>query len=348
MGNPYQTAAEILKSTSDHSGENEIDREHRFQSIAIYGDGIRKEGSSGMHFHLENETGSGDITIFQVFPGIELVYNDIHMLYCNLQQKPLEDVIEINHCRQGRCEYSLDGRTFGYIGAGDLAVCALDSKKHESYFPLYHYHGIMITIYLKQITEDMRTILGMLSIDLAHIRSVFRDEECCLIRANEMIEHIFSELYTVREHIRQGYLKVKVLELLLMLTEINAEKGKTDRMYFSKSQTCAVKAIHDFILEHMEMHFTLEELAQRFELSETSMKKCFKGIYGTSIYAYLRTCRLQMAQKLLLGEELSITEIAARVGYENPNKFSSAFKTEFGISPTEYRKVVQMDRKPPL
>lgn len=58
----------------------------------------------------------------------------------------------------------------------------------------------------------------------------------------------------------------------------------------------------------------------------------------TSLYAYLREYRLQTAQKLLTETDASIAEIAHRVGYENPNKFSSAFRQIFGMTPTEYRK----------
>ncbi len=34
-------------------------------------------------FYLENESGVGNITLYQVFPGIELVYNDMHLAYCS-------------------------------------------------------------------------------------------------------------------------------------------------------------------------------------------------------------------------------------------------------------------------
>ena len=62
------------------------------------------------------------------------------------------------------------------------------------------------------------------------------------------------------------------------------------------------------------------------------------------IWPYLRTYRLQVAKKLLLETESSVTEIASKIGYENPNKFTSAFKETYGSSPTEFRKSVRLDR----
>ena len=84
---------------------------------------------------------------------------------------------------------------------------------------------------------------------------------------------------------------------------------------------------------------TIEQLAQEVGLSPTALKSCFKGIYGSSVYAYQKEYRLQLAQKLLLETDCTVAEIAHRVGYENPNKFSSAFREAAGMTPTEYRKM---------
>lgn len=68
------------------------------------------------------------------------------------------------------------------------------------------------------------------------------------------------------------------------------------------------------------------------------MKNCFKGIYGISIYAYLKDYRINTAALLLRQTNESITQIANRIGYENPSKFSDAFKKNMGMLPSEYRK----------
>ena len=78
-----------------------------FTSIDLYGtsissktikDGRDVQADNCECFHLENESGVGDITMYQVFPGIELIYNDMHMAYCNKHQKPAADVMEMNCC----------------------------------------------------------------------------------------------------------------------------------------------------------------------------------------------------------------------------------------------------------
>ena len=75
-------------------------------------------------------------------------------------------------------------------------------------------------------------------------------------------------------------------------------------------------------------------------MSPTVLKKCFKGVYGDSIYAYMKRFRLQVAEKMLKESAMTVGEIAARIGYLNPNKFTSAFCAEYGMPPSEYRKKV--------
>ena len=49
----------------------------------------------------EDGTGTGKVTVYPVFSGIELYYNDMHMAYCNKEQKTAPNQIKINHCRMG-------------------------------------------------------------------------------------------------------------------------------------------------------------------------------------------------------------------------------------------------------
>ena len=340
MKNPYELAENILQSGKDPlKGET---RQGSFTSIDLYGTSVLSEGEQDgdcRHFHLENESGVGDITRYPVFPGVELVYNDMHMAYCNKNQKPARHVMEINYCKEGRCECLFGENQYSYMAAGDLSLCSLQNSSHQSEFPTAHYHGITVTIDFSGITEEMERVLALLDVDLKRIRQLSKEREFLMIRANETIQHIFTELYTIPENIRHGYIRVKVLELLLVLTELNFEEDSSE-IRFTQAQIEVMKQIHAFLAEHFNEHYTIEELAERFEISPTVMKKCFKGVYGDSIYSYRKRYRLQVAERLLKESKLTVGEIAAQIGYLNPNKFTSAFCAEYGVSPTEYRRKV--------
>ena len=76
----------------------------------------------------------------------------------------------------------------------------------------------------------------------------------------------------------------------------------------------------------------MDELAERFQISLTGMKTCFKEIYGDSMYSYLRRYRMNVAATMLRQDsKKGIAEIAGAVGYE-------AFRQVIGQTPMEYRK----------
>lgn len=338
MQNPYELAQNILEMHSTPKPINDS-----FSSIDLYGTSVHQNGENDENsvFHLENESGTGDISLYQVFPGIELVFNDIHMEYCNKEQKPASDVMEINYCKEGRSECLFGDNQYCYMSAGDLSFCSLHKSSHQSEFPTSHYHGVTVTIDFSGITAEMENVLALLSVDLKRIRELSSQQDFVIVRANQTIEHIFSELYTVHDDIRLGYIRVKVLELLLVLTELDSADRETEKERFSKMQIDVIKQIHAFLVEHFTEHYTIEDLSERFDISPTLMKKCFKGVYGDSIYSYVRMYRLQVAEQLLRETNLTIGEIASRIGYLNPNKFTSAFTREYGITPTKYRMIIE-------
>ncbi|MDO4295574.1 MAG: AraC family transcriptional regulator [bacterium] len=320
----------------------------KFEGTGLYGS--PEEEEEVLHpdckgFRLSNETGDGRITVYQVFSGIELYYNDMHMGYCNQNQATTKNMVEINHCSIGRFECSFGENSCCYMTEGDLSISSGMKKKSNSCFPLNHYHGISILIHFDELLPEVQRIMELLNIDLRYIQKyICEGNRCYIMRANPSIEHIFSELYHVREQRKPGYMKIKMLELLLFLSDLNTSEEVLQTDYFNQNQVALIKAVASYLTEDLTVHHTIEQLSQKFEISPTALKKCFRGVYGTSVYAYLRTYRLQVAKKLLMETELSVTEIANKIGYENPNKFTSAFKEMFGHSPTEFRKSVRLDR----
>jgi YesN/AraC family two-component response regulator len=97
------------------------------------------------------------------------------------------------------------------------------------------------------------------------------------------------------------------------------------------------------IWQHVEAalddtEFDGPRLAKLMLLSEVQLYRKIKALTGKSTAVYIRSIRLQMAQGLLRTTSLTISEIAYRVGFEDPNYFSRTFSQEFGVAPSEMRK----------
>lgn len=292
-------------------------------------------------YQVTDETGKGQITCYPVFPGILLSYMDFHLEQCNSGFQALEGALSIHHCREGRIEWEFEKNQFIYLEAGDLQIGSPESHRRRFRFPLRHYHGLTVSIFPDQATETLTEFLTGYSIDLPElICCAARWNKPLIMRAGAGIEHIFSELYDVPEKIRAGYHKIKVLELLLFLSTLDISEKTGERPYFHRSQVEKIREIRGLLEGNLHRHYTLEELSSRFDIGLTTMKQCFKAVYGVSIYSYMRTYRMNAAAALLRRADCSIGQVAALMGYENASKFSTAFKEVIGLTPREYRKSV--------
>lgn len=288
--------------------------------------------------------GDGIMTCYHVMPGVDVIYNDFHMEkgksgYISLNKR----VLSIDHCREGRIEWEHDDGSFCYIGEKDLQVSSKSDHADYYGFPTKHYHGITVNFYIDEFKKGFEKNPFNYNID---IEAVFHKfcvrKDAFIARSNESIQHIFSELYVVPDSIRMDYLKLKVVELLLFLGVLDLELNTYERPYFNKQQVAKIKAIEAYIRENMGNDCRLLELSYKFDIPMTAMKNCFKGIFGMSIYSYIKNYRLNTAANMLINSKESITDIAFNVGYLNPSKFSSAFKAQFGVTPMEYKKRKKM------
>ncbi|KYP14859.1 AraC family transcriptional regulator [Flavihumibacter sp. CACIAM 22H1] len=82
---------------------------------------------------------------------------------------------------------------------------------------------------------------------------------------------------------------------------------------------------------------TIDQLAQEAAMSSAKLKKLFKEVYGTSIYAYYQKQRMTVARDLLLSGDYTVKEVGLQIGYSNLSNFAAAFKKEFNLLPSEIR-----------
>lgn len=93
-----------------------------------------------------------------------------------------------------------------------------------------------------------------------------------------------------------------------------------------------------YIEENLPKKLTLKSLADEVYLSESHLSLLFRKHLHMSPMEYVQRKRMQKAQDLLLTSNLPLKEIAPLIGFDDQSQLSRAFKREFGMSPTEYRK----------
>ena len=108
------------------------------------------------------------------------------------------------------------------------------------------------------------------------------------------------------------------------------------------SETADDKLLHkaiEYVEKNMERpEFSVEELSREMGMSRATLYKKLLEITGKTPVEFIRIVRLKRAAQLLVTDQLTISEIAFRVGFNYPKYFRQYFKEEFGMSPSAYAK----------
>lgn len=93
-----------------------------------------------------------------------------------------------------------------------------------------------------------------------------------------------------------------------------------------------------YIRQHYAERIRVEDIAQFCHCSRSHLSHLFKKRIGVAIPAYINGMRIESAKDLLSGSNDSIMDIAAKVGFEDPNYFSHVFARFSGLTCCEYRR----------
>lgn len=91
------------------------------------------------------------------------------------------------------------------------------------------------------------------------------------------------------------------------------------------------------ILQNYSTPPSIKELARLSGTNDFKLKKYFKKVYQTTIYAYIQKLRLEKANLLLRENLMSVSEIANEVGYKHQGHFSAIFFKAYGVYPKDLK-----------
>ncbi|MDV3351198.1 AraC family transcriptional regulator [Leptothoe sp. LEGE 181152] len=137
---------------------------------------------------------------------------------------------------------------------------------------------------------------------------------------------------------QQIYLECKVLELLtLQLSCLEEASSVPKKVALTASELEQVEYARELLVQCLSSPPSLVDLAHRVGLSDRKLKQGFRHLFGTTVFGYLCDYRMEQAQHLLRHSHVTVAHVAARVGYRNPEAFSTAFRRKFAISPKAYQ-----------
>lgn len=287
-----------------------------------------------------NDASKNHTEIPDLYPGIELSFFSLSEKEpAHFHHVPLAQILEINYCIAGRIGWNMNNGNRIHLGPGDFSLNTMDVCGNSTItLPNGFYEGLAIYIDLEQLSHNPPAPLADAKITGELLLEKYcKNGVCTALAANEAVQRIFKALYQSPKEIRLSYQKIKVLELLLVLSQMEVSHEKHLTQYRSE-QVEIIRKIHDQLIHHLDERYSIESLSRQYLMNPTTLKRMFKDIYGTSIAAHIREHRMEYAARLLRSSGLSISDISLKVGYDSQSRFSAAFKNQYQMLPKEYRR----------
>jgi AraC-like DNA-binding protein len=158
-----------------------------------------------------------------------------------------------------------------------------------------------------------------------------------VFRREDRLAKEFSELCARPGDKSQLAVRCKLLELAGAALLQHQTKAAFYRLAFLS----ASKRVHE-LLNHLSetelLDYTALELADRCGCSLRHLGKLFRGFFGVSLRTKQRELRLIKARHLLRESKMSVVDVAIAAGFPKQGGFSMAFKKQFGITPSQWRR----------
>lgn len=290
-------------------------------------------------YKFNNETGDGCMICYDLLPGIQVAFDHFRMdsvFQPILSPKP---ILQIDFCYEGAYEYQFKGQDLKFFAKGDFAITDYSRNYTiRSGFPFMFYEGLTIFVDLEVGQQSLDTYFHMANIDLCNITEKIIKDSCTFTLKNKSyLKNVLSLIYESEEKKDRSFWILKVIEMLMYLKDVERD-GVLDTKSYSKPVYEATKECYNYILKHPFERLSIEELSNLFSISESSLKRCFHSLTGTSIGVFIRENCIQASAKILLEErEMTIQQVAEIAGYANQSKFIKAFKRMYNETPLVYR-----------
>lgn len=232
------------------------------------------------------------------------------------QRREKSDFLAIEHVREGQLLFRQDGRMY-LVEPGDVCLM-LPGHCHE------------FIVDTGSCVKSSLLMVGPLLGDMLERTGLAGSDVLSGVDGGkfEAILDLFRELsadvgWNAAE--RLGCLSFEVLQLLTHRRTVRAVPVE-------------LRKLLDYMESHLEEKLSRELLARRCGCSVPALIRLFRTSLDSSPYRVLTRLRMQRAVRLLVERELSVKEIAARVGYDNALNFSTEFRKRYGVPPSAYRR----------
>lgn len=196
-------------------------------------------------------------------------------------------------------------------------------------------------IYFLAITIERSVLMDLLHVDEAGhslIATLMHNESFVFHEAlTPDMERTLYQLNAIDEAAELAHLRyrTKVQELICLLFTRLLNRPNSLSISIKPPDVDKIYTIRTELLTDLSRKPYLPKLSRQIGMSESKMSQLFRQIFGVSIYDYYQQARLDEAARLL--HELTVTETAHQLGFNNVSHFSRLFERQHQIKPKRYK-----------
>jgi len=254
------------------------------------------------------------------------------MVYHYEKTSPRENYLELRFCISGNVYCRKKDIECDMCKFGDSKNCVerMDSVDVLS----FRFLPVHISQFVKPRKGD--TILTDDILNFKHVSSFSKILPLCG-KTRMVLEAVLNHTYT--DSLENIYINAQTQMLLLYSLDCMIGEKEIDvvNCKFLANEADREKIIksREILIQHIGEPITIKELSRKVAINECYLKKGFKELFGTTIFDFYQSQRMEHARYLLYEKGLSVTEVSLMLGYSSISHFSTAFKKHTGLKPCE-------------
>lgn len=155
-------------------------------------------------------------------------------------------------------------------------------------------------------------------------------------RTRMVLEGLLNHNY--RDSLENIYVNAQT-QMLLLYSLDGMDEKEIDvincKFLANEADRDKVLKAREILIQHIGEPITIKELSRKVAMNECYLKKGFKEMFGTTIFDFYQSQRMEHAKYLLYEKGLTVTEVSVLLGYSSISHFSTAFKKHTGLKPCE-------------
>lgn len=254
------------------------------------------------------------------------------MVYHFTKEAPKENYLELRFC--------VTGNVYCQHKEGNCEQCRLNPARNEkggaeSVDVLsFRFSPLHLSQFVKPFKMSQAIANDILAFEY---KSSFTKVLSLCGRTRMVLEALLNHTYT--DSLENIYINAQTQMLLLYSMECMAGDKELEtfscKFLSNEADREKIMKAREILLQNIGEPVTIKELSRKVAINECYLKKGFKEMFGTTIFDFYQSQRMEHARYLLYEKGLSVTEVSLMLGYSSISHFSTAFKKHTGLKPCE-------------